>query len=151
MLNTSHYPSLELCKKLTELGFPETEKHKQYLWVGNFKCPSIAELLDEIPENILWIEWIMWHFKMTKIWSCYAAFISQTEDWPVLDEYIWFWDGNIPNALAEMYVWCVENNYITSKIEKWNENVETCSDCGIEWKKIDKRCPVCYSNNIPNK
>lgn len=25
-MNTSHYPSLELCKKLTEIGFPETEK-----------------------------------------------------------------------------------------------------------------------------
>lgn len=22
----NHYPSLELCKKLTEIGFPETEK-----------------------------------------------------------------------------------------------------------------------------
>lgn len=29
--------------------------------------------------------------------------------------------------------------------EKWNENIETCSDCGIEWKKIGKSCPVCYS------
>lgn len=29
--------------------------------------------------------------------------------------------------------------------EKWNENVETCSDCGIQWKKIGKSCPVCYS------
>ncbi len=30
------------------------------------------------------------------------------------------------------------------KREKWNENVETCSNCGIEWKKIGKSCPVCY-------
>ena len=29
--------------------------------------------------------------------------------------------------------------------EKWNENVETCSDCGIRWKKIGKSCPVCYA------
>jgi len=29
--------------------------------------------------------------------------------------------------------------------EKWNENVETCSDCGIHWKKIGKPCPVCYA------
>ena len=27
----------------------------------------------------------------------------------------------------------------------WNENVETCSDCGIEWKKIGKQCPVCFA------
>ena len=29
--------------------------------------------------------------------------------------------------------------------EKWNENIETCSDCGIKWKKIGKSCPVCYA------
>ena len=29
--------------------------------------------------------------------------------------------------------------------EKWNENVETCSGCGIHWKKIGKSCPVCYA------
>jgi predicted amidophosphoribosyltransferase len=29
--------------------------------------------------------------------------------------------------------------------EKWNENVETCSDCGIEWKKINKSCSVCFA------
>ena len=28
---------------------------------------------------------------------------------------------------------------------KWNENVETCSDCGIHWKKIGESCPVCYA------
>ena len=28
--------------------------------------------------------------------------------------------------------------------EKWNENVETCSGCGIQWKKIGKQCPVCF-------
>jgi len=29
--------------------------------------------------------------------------------------------------------------------EKWNENVETCSDCNIQWKKIGKPCPVCFA------
>jgi len=29
--------------------------------------------------------------------------------------------------------------------EKWNENVETCSDCRIHWKKIGKPCKVCFS------
>lgn len=28
--------------------------------------------------------------------------------------------------------------------EEWNKNVETCSNCGIQWKKIGKQCPVCY-------
>jgi predicted amidophosphoribosyltransferase len=38
--------------------------------------------------------------------------------------------------------------------EKWNENVETCSDCGIQWKKIGRSCPVCYApaeTNIKTK
>ena len=29
--------------------------------------------------------------------------------------------------------------------EAWNENVETCSGCGIHWKKIGKQCEVCYA------
>lgn len=29
--------------------------------------------------------------------------------------------------------------------DNWNENIETCSSCGIKWKKIGKPCPVCYS------
>lgn len=29
--------------------------------------------------------------------------------------------------------------------ERWNENIEECSDCGIKWKKIGKSCPVCYA------
>ena len=29
--------------------------------------------------------------------------------------------------------------------EKWNENVEECSECGIEWKKIGQQCSVCYA------
>lgn len=28
--------------------------------------------------------------------------------------------------------------------EEWNENVETCSGCDIQWKKIGKSCPVCF-------
>lgn len=30
------------------------------------------------------------------------------------------------------------------KEEAWNENVETCSGCDIQWKKIGKSCPVCF-------
>ena len=67
LMNSSHYPSLELCKRLTENNFPRTEKvtfieynsdnraimdstiftdfHEDNFLV----CPSIAELLDELP------------------------------------------------------------------------------------------------------
>lgn len=26
----------------------------------------------------------------------------------------------------------------------WNENVVTCSGCGIEWAKNGEQCPICY-------
>lgn len=32
-----------------------------------------------------------------------------------------------------------------ARIKEWNKNVETCSDCGIQWKKIGKTCPVCFT------
>ena len=35
---------------------------------------------------------------------------------------------------------------INKQNEKWNENIETCLDCGIKWKKINKPCPVCFSS-----
>ena len=38
-----------------------------------------------------------------------------------------------------------DENPDIKRVEKWNENVETCSDCGIHWKKIGKCCPVCYA------
>ena len=31
------------------------------------------------------------------------------------------------------------------KKEKWYENVETCSGCGVHWKKIGESCRVCYA------
>lgn len=34
--------------------------------------------------------------------------------------------------------------------EKWNENVEICDGCGIQWKKIGKPCPICYHDK-PHK
>lgn len=67
-MNTSHYPSLELCKKLTESGFPDTEynyiqdingdtiviTHPEYD-TENFIsiCPSVMELLGEMPRRII--------------------------------------------------------------------------------------------------
>lgn len=40
--------------------------------------------------------------------------------------------------------------------EAWNENVETCSGCGIKWKKIGKQCQACFAlaekrTNSPTK
>ena len=54
-MNPLHYPSIELCKKLTEAGFPETEyKPTQYLnsEFNEYVCPSVMELLDEMPKYV---------------------------------------------------------------------------------------------------
>ena len=66
-MNEKHFPNLELCKKLTDLGFPETEM----IWASgrlktrlvsrieaedwkfyneDARCPSVSELLDEMPQ-----------------------------------------------------------------------------------------------------
>ena len=39
-----HYPDIDRCKKLTEIGFPETEK--------DVCCPSVMEMLDVIPHTV---------------------------------------------------------------------------------------------------
>ena len=116
-MNTSHYLSLELCKRLTEAGFPETEEN--CLWyegedrlytleemerLQKYACPSIAELLDELPEKI---------FYQPK-WKWNDAFLCITKD------EVWYygeWHSQIvhwtpPNALAEMWLWLKENNYL---------------------------------------
>lgn len=120
-MNTSHYPSLDLCKKLTEAGFPETEKvwakifqfkkedleydisdrYSDMLWecIWDYICPSIAELLDELPEWMIEFERIG---KEWKIWYWY-----EDENPHII------YSINLPNALAEMYLWLKENNYLT--------------------------------------
>lgn len=103
-MNTSHYPSLELCKKLTEIGFPKTDKiceayPEKYpktpwnIWLNCYYSPSVMEMLDVMPTHELEIE---------DIWN-----------WSVLhssdNRMVW----TLPNALAEMILWLHENNYIT--------------------------------------
>lgn len=66
-MNSSHYPSLELCKKLTEIGFPKNTDavfHKNLddnprHWdsstmqrIHYYVCPSVMEMLDVIPEEV---------------------------------------------------------------------------------------------------
>lgn len=108
-MNTSHYPNLELCRKLTEIGFPETEilmdvdswtpqrQSQSFLW-----CPSVMEMLDVMPKEINWRLLIiisygderinLWYWDETKI---------PDKNWP------------LPNALAEMILFLHENNYIS--------------------------------------
>lgn len=109
-MNSSHYPNIELCRKLTEAGFPEEtschfRRNNSYIyehtfWPWNdesYVCPSVMELLDEMPKRIQIKNW----------WLYYYVSIDDVE-YPWLD----YDEENLPNALAEMYLFLKENWYI---------------------------------------
>lgn len=126
-MNTSHYPSLELCKKLTEIGFPMTQNIKLFCWDSWYKnavyneeihsdkydyvCPDIMEMLDVMPNDLSdWIDnaicLIFWkHFDADTFYVCYQ------EEWNTKTESYFRW--TLPNTLAEMVIWLYENNYIS--------------------------------------
>lgn len=120
-MNTSHYPSLELCKKLTEAWFWHTEKvhltpfpenrpsweietiiidsdkTHYFEWeVDIYVAPSVMELLDCTPIDKIdiWYSYPDWRLKLKE---------NTTSD--VRNE-------TFPNALAEMWLWLKENNYL---------------------------------------
>lgn len=141
-MNTSHYPSLELCKKLTEIGFPVTElfyetddwstEHFERIIIRwwrwkfstfNFVCPSVMEMLDIMPASIIIEESI-----------CYL-WIEKDDDWEYVVfyqeciEYEWcswrkYIEWTLPNALAKMYLWLKENNYLPSN-QNANETLKS--------------------------
>ena len=77
-MKNSQYPSLDLCKKLTKIGFPQSEndwtlyKHTLFeetrkyhwtirneLWISDYEdikesyiCPSVIEMLDLMPSYL---------------------------------------------------------------------------------------------------
>jgi len=132
-LKSEHYPSLELCKKLTEAGFPQTENEwktwqdwlikwilpakikKKWLWglLTWRRCPSIAELLDELPKSIETedLEYYLYidvtndkvYYTDDNCWSCESELLIEH-----------FWE-HLPNALAEMWLWLKENNLLPNK------------------------------------
>lgn len=115
MTNKSHYPSLELCKKLTEIGFPTTFQHIwDSLWTviwclevpeWMYVCPSVMEILDVMPQSVNW--WVLSIHKDPDIWICmYDKPFEQAE--------ISSWD-TLSDAIAEMYIHLYENNYLPKK------------------------------------
>lgn len=113
------YPSLELCRCLTESNFPETEKFMDYKgriyenWAGEhitfaYQCPSISELLDELPSVIQ--KWkIEYWFDIFKKEDC--QYISFDDD--VLDPLIICdWMNSLPDNLANLYLWLKTNNLL---------------------------------------
>ena len=119
-MNTSHYPSLELCKKLTEIGFPDTEfiiweyNWRTKIWWNAetndiFFCPSIMEMLDVMPE---WL--FIYRLKKAKTWNykLWRAYTVSTINCKDISNNKTSWD-TLPNALAEMILWLHENKHIT--------------------------------------
>lgn len=119
-MNTTHYPSLELCKKLTEIGFPDTLLSNGSWWIDSIPystyakwetsrtvCPSVMEMLDVMPE-LLNIQSLDERFP-----NSYLDISLRSWYWTVLYWWRWTEDKQLPNALAEMVLWLVENNYIS--------------------------------------
>lgn len=123
-MNSLHYPSLKLCKKLTEIGFPTTFQHIwDYGWTiiwcweipeWMYVSPSVMEMLDEMPSDIqVWSEdefdtYDLSIFKLEEKTFCIRYSLSE-----YVDEYIEEFNWTLPNALAEMILWLVENKYLT--------------------------------------
>lgn len=118
-MKTEHYPSLELCKKLTEIGFPESKyfyladwikESDWFIWTTdephiyfNAVCPSVMEMIDIIPDSI---HDKIWQKKWLEIGK---KFVAYSTNWMAVHMVDW----PIPNALAEMILWLHENNYIS--------------------------------------
>lgn len=140
-MNSLHHPDIERCKKLTEIGFPETElvfsdwEEDDYWnryqtwdiilrgrWVPEpkpyFVCPSVMEMLDVI-EN--------WKRNKRNEEGEERINISDNEIGIYIRdshckcwEYCWGYKNisrkkdsdTLPNALADLIMWLHENNYI---------------------------------------
>lgn len=106
MNNPLHYPDLERCKKLKEIWYPLREAESPF---ANWERPSVMEMLDVIPEEIN--EYSLWIRKQYN-WDYDVCFSD-----PMGDEmYDWFW--TLPNALADLILWLVENGYLTFDLWK---------------------------------
>lgn len=123
MSKANHYPSLELCKKLTEAGFPETEKINLFCGDSWYKIavfnkelfnskydyifPSVMELLDVLPAEIT--TEIPVFLSIDKFPTTY--WVSYTDNgihkWAHFEMH-----DTLPNSLAEMYLFLKENWYI---------------------------------------
>lgn len=125
--NPLHYPTLYRCKKLTELGFPETQhwyfKEKdntEFLfttnywetnnqWYDRYVCPSVMEMVNVIPKDIFWDIYPDLETNKFIVDIYYKInFHSISSD-------------TLPNALADTIIWLVENNLLSFNKKSWNQ------------------------------
>lgn len=127
--STREVPSLELCKKLKELGYPQ--HHYGFIWAkfkkgedfcllyneGDYnkdmlkicfdewhKAPTVHELGEWLPIDINLIRKI--ENSNAAIWIVY----SKAYKYSLLHK---FSGQTISNAMAKMLIWLVENDYIS--------------------------------------
>ncbi len=134
-MKQEHYPSLELCKKLTEIGFPKTQHTYSFWWdkceeeftivdedddgvsrTEFYRCPSVMEMLDVMPRDIhVWHHQYTW--SITPYWFTYVPNQSHSTD--IIPFFATDMNDDTaglsidPNAIAEMILWLHENKYIS--------------------------------------
>ena len=117
--NEKFFPHISLCKKLTEIDFPLTDRNMMK-WQGfqtwdvtvqmlHYVMPSIMEML----EFIRCVEWLQNHEFWISInhvlWDKYNV-AYQHSFWPKYPI-----QDTLPNALVWMCIWLHENNFISFK------------------------------------
>lgn len=113
-MNNQHYPKLELCEKLTEIDFPETEIMRDSInpyriWWQDV-CPSVMEMLDIIPNEIETEIPVFFSIDKTQ-----SEYIISYSDNGIAKWIKYFVKASLADALAEMIIWLNENNYISFK------------------------------------
>lgn len=132
-INLEHYPSLELCKALTNAWLSNTreyyvnysawgkwyeidnddnwdlshvEKGASFLdFDDTYVCPSAMEMIDIIPNEFLYTDRKFYFFHMDKI-GCSMKSLHQKET--LIEFRTWY----LPNDLATMILWLKEEKLI---------------------------------------
>lgn len=126
-MNPLHYPDLERCKKLTEIGFPETENYlyenlyivkkgldvdlARHNKVPVFVCPSVMEMLDVIPEHIGGYDLVLYNRAVS--YEDSVMLDNVNFKWDIYNEQLPFTADTLPNALCDLIFWLVEQKYLT--------------------------------------
>lgn len=130
-MKPEHYPDLQRCEELTKIGFPETDKvqiqkelmkdefricdrwdYSQYEdeMYAKLVCPSIAEMLDVIPSEIIDTRWKIQRLEIynnSEYWYvCYCALHDQIQH--VSGKIS---DDTLPNALCDLIIWLISQWY----------------------------------------
>lgn len=113
------FPTLSLCKKLTEVWFPDTVNmlwthwvidtttdYSWYQWEEWYKCPTVYELLNVLPNKIEFEVPLFLHMNKNEDWWTVEYICSYKYNSPTSIKINW----ELPDILSEMYL----------ILKKWN-------------------------------